>query len=155
MIVITLLIVHGLTALGLMGALTHQVLGELSRARPRLSGAGFAGRYTAVAPRPFTGVILILYIATILPGALIYPTYRLDVRPAFEDMGLAWAVGLFELKEHGGAIGLAALPLYARLWRKDGAEDKRWPRLAITLLLATIVWFDFIAGHLLNNLRGL
>jgi hypothetical protein len=28
-------------------------------------------------------------------------------------------------------------------------------RKIITLLLAAIAWFDFIVGHVLNNIRGL
>lgn len=63
--------------------------------------------------------------------------------------------GLFEVKEHWGGVGLGLLPLYAWLWHSPQAVDAVRDRRIVTALLAAIVWFDFIAGHVLNNLRGL
>jgi hypothetical protein len=70
-------------------------------------------------------------------------------------MSLGWAVGLFELKEHAGGIGLGLLPAYAFLWRSDATPAQRGARIGITVLLAAIVWWDFLVGHVLNNIRGL
>jgi hypothetical protein len=88
-------------------------------------------------------------------GGLVYPSYRVDVRIPFEEMSLGWAIGLFELKEHFAGLGLALLPLYVLVWRPDSAATHRGERIAITLLLAFVVWWDFLVGHILNNLRGL
>ncbi|MFO0334701.1 MAG: hypothetical protein ACK53C_06640, partial [Pseudomonadota bacterium] len=88
-------------------------------------------------------------------GAVIYPTYRVDVRIPLEEMQLAWAVGVFEVKEHFGGIGLAMLPLYAWCWDDRGAPVDRLACAVLTWLLAFIVWFTFVSGHVINNLRGL
>jgi hypothetical protein len=88
-------------------------------------------------------------------GSIIYPTYRLNVRIPFQEMGLGWAIGLFELKEHFAGVGLALLPVYCWLWRPDLFDSHRHGRVSISLIIAFIVWWDFIVGHVLNNLRGL
>ncbi|HWA21026.1 MAG TPA: hypothetical protein VG735_01365 [Caulobacterales bacterium] len=150
---IALLIFHGLTGLALLGAITHQLVSAV-RARPARSAA-FLDRYAGVNQRVFTVAVVLLYLAGVILGAIIYPSYRLNVRVPFEQMSLGWAVGLFELKEHFGGIGLALLPVYAWLWRSDQAERHRIDRMAVTALLAFIVWWDFLVGHVLNNIRGL
>jgi hypothetical protein len=146
---IAMLIIHGLAAVLLLGGLTHQVASTLRRAP---AGAGFIGRYRAVDGAVMVYAMIIAYLVTFTLGALIYPTYRLDVRIALVEYRLPWAIGLFEIKEHWAALGLAALPLYHSAWRRDGAPGQR---LAATLLLAIVVWFNFLVGHLLNNFRGL
>lgn len=148
-----LLILHGLAGVALLGVLTHQSASVLAAARgPR---ASFASRYLRVDPRAFTAAAVVLFVVNVVLGALIYPTYRVDVRIPFEEMALGWAIGLFEMKEHAGGIGLGLLPLYYVLWRGEFAETHRLDRTAITLLLAAITWFDFVVGHVLNNIRGL
>jgi hypothetical protein len=64
-------------------------------------------------------------------------------------------VGLFEVKEHWAGIGVGCLPLYLYVWRAERAQSHRADRLAVTLILSVIVWTDFLAGHVLNNIRGL
>ena len=58
------------------------------------------------------------------------------------------------MKEHFVAIGAALLPAYWYFWRKHNAEDSKTTRMAITVLLAVIVWTAFLVGHVLNNIRG-
>jgi hypothetical protein len=151
--VIFLLILHALVGVALLGALTHQVVSAL-RGRPVRSGS-FIDRYSGVNQKAFTTVVAVLYVAGLLVGATIYPSYRLEVRIPFEEMSLGWAVGLFEMKEHFAGIGLGLLPLYASLWREDSDSVNRRNRIGITLVLACIVWWAFIIGHVLNNIRGL
>jgi hypothetical protein len=148
-----LLILHGLVGVALLGAITHQLVSVLRRHTVR-SGS-FVDRYTGVSQRIFTVTVVCLYVAGVTLGAVVYPSYRLNVRIPFEEMQLGWAIGLFELKEHFAGIGLAALPLYAYTWRAEVAETLRRDRIAITALLAFIVWWDFLVGHVLNNIRGL
>jgi hypothetical protein len=150
--VTTLLILHGLVAMALLGAITHQTVSVLRRRQAR-SGS-FLNRYTGVNQRTFTIAVLCLYPAALLIGAIIYPSYRLNVRIPLEEMSLGWAVGLFELKEHFGGIGLAVLPMYAYTWRSEAGESHRRDRIALTLLLTFVVWWDFLIGHVLNNIRG-
>ena len=151
--VTALLILHGLVGVALLGAITHQTMATLRRRSTR-SGS-FFDRYAGVAERTFTLAVVALYVANVALGALIYPSYRLNVRIPFEEMSLGWAIGLFELKEHFAGIGLAALPLYASTWKAGHADGHRRDRIAITLVLAFIVWWDFLVGHVLNNIRGL
>ena len=157
---IALLILHGLLAVSLLGAITHQLVSLLrgrhapaaDRHHPKSS---FMGRYLSVGQSGFTMAIVVLYFLTFVLGGIIYPAYRIDVRIPFEEMRLAWAVGLFEVKEHWGGIGVGVLPLYAYVWRAQNSTSHGRNRMMITVLLALIVWADFIIGHVLNNIRGL
>lgn len=151
--IVAQLIAHGLFGVALLGAITHQLVALLCQ-RPGRAG-GFFARYAAVQPERFTRAVVVLFLLAAAMGASVYPSYRLDVRIPFEEMGLAWAVGIFELKEHLAGIGLGCLAVYAALWRPEFATTHARDRLFGTALLACIIWFDFIVGHILNNLRGL
>ena len=153
MMLVARLIAHGLLAVALLGAATHQLTAFVSHRTAR--GSGFLARYVAVRPERFTGSIIVLFLLTLGLGATIYPGYRVDVRIPFEEMSLGWAVGLFELKEHLAGLGLGTLPLYAYLWRAHRRESHQTNRCMVTVFLAVIVWFNFIVGHVLNNMRGL
>lgn len=148
-----MLILHGLLAVALLGSLTHQSVAMFAKRVP--AEKTFVNRYARVHSPTFVPAIVLLYACTFILGSLIYPAYRVDVRIPFEEMQLAWAVGLFELKEHFGGIGLAMLPAYYWVWRHSGENDLRPDRLGLTLLLTFIVWWDFLVGHVLNNIRGL
>jgi hypothetical protein len=148
-----LLILHGLVGVALLGAITHQLVSVFRRRTARTGS--FIDRYTGVNQRAFTIAVVVLFATNVILGALIYPTYRLNVRIPFEEMGLGWAIGLFELKEHFAGIGISLLPLYVWLWTPEIANSHRRGRIAISLIIALIVWWDFIVGHVLNNLRGL
>ena len=156
-ITIVLLIVHGLVSIALLGAITHQAVAAWRVSdKPAMSSGSFMSRYGRVAAPVFVCAVIVLYVIVFVLGAVIYPEYRLDARLAFEEMRLWWAVGAFELKEHWGGIGLALLPLYGLswgLWREDAVAkgQARW----ITTLLALVVWYNLVIGHVLNNIRGL
>ena len=90
-------------------------------------------------------------------GAIIYPTYRLNVRIVLEQMQLHVPNGAFELKEHFVALGLGMLPAYWYFWRAlfmSSAGEYVRTRALLTALLAFIVWWGFLVGHILNNIRG-
>jgi hypothetical protein len=150
--VTVLLILHGLVGVALLGAITHQLV-SMWRRRTKRSGS-FVDRYSGVNQQVFVAAVLVLYVVQMVLGAVIYPTYRLNVRIPFEEMALFSAVGLFEMKEHFAGIGVGLLPLYAWLWRPAVADTHRRDRLAVTSILAFIVWFGFLVGHILNNIRG-
>jgi len=147
-----LLIIHGLVAVALLGAITHQAVSVVRGSGPR--STSFTSRYTGVNQRAFTHAVIVLFLTTLVMGAIIYPYYRVNVRISFEEMRLAAAIGVFELKEHFAGIMLGALPLYAWAWRPEAAETRRSLRVALTLMLAFVVWWDFLIGHILNNIRG-
>ena len=150
---ILLLILHSLVGVALLGAITHQLV-SMHRRRAQRSGS-FIDRYTGVNQQIFVVTVIGLYVAQVALGAIIYPTYRLDVRIPFEEMFLFKAVGIFEMKEHFAGIGLGLLPLYYWLWQPKNAEGHRRDRLVVTSLLAFTVWWAFLIGHILNNIRGL
>ena len=140
--------------LAAFGAITHQLVSAI-RNRPAARGTGFVARYTSVNQRVFTNFVIGAYAIGALLGGIIYPDYRLNTRPSFEQMSLGWAIGTFELKEHFAGLGLCFLPLYAWLWKPERADGAGWDRVGITALLAFTVWWDFLIGHVLNNIRGL
>jgi hypothetical protein len=146
-----LLIVHGLLAVALLGAITHQAASVLVPAR-RPAGS-FVGRFRAVPAPSYANAIVVLYLSTFLLGAIIYPQYRMEVRTVVEQMGLWAQNGAFELKEHFAAVGLAVLPAYWHQWRAPQVEPSR-TRTVLTAMLAFIVWWNFLVGHILNNVRG-
>ena len=150
---IALLIVHGLLAVALLGALTHQSLAVI-----RPSGGNkrtFLDRFRGVNTAAFTNVIVLLFVITALGGGLLYPQYRLDVRTTLEDLQLRAANGVFEMKEHFVAVALGLLPAYAFFWRTPLDPAHAGARRAVTWMLALIVWWSYVVGHVLNNIKGL
>lgn len=144
--------IHGLMAVALLGAITHQAVSVVRWSGPRR--ASFTSRYVRVNQGTFTYAVIVLFLATFVLGMVIYPHYRLNVRIPFEEMRLAAAVGVFELKEHFAGIALGALPLYVWAWRHEAVETHHSLRVGLTLMLAFVVWWDFVIGHILNNIRG-
>jgi hypothetical protein len=150
-IVIVLLIVHGLCAVLLIGALTHQTIGTLwksSKARP-----GFIAAVRSVRTNAYPNAVIAIYVATFLLGTLIYPHFRTHVRTIW-DISMPPATGVFEIKEHFAAIGLAILPAYRYTWT-ESTQAPALLRRVLTLMLTVIVWYNFLTGHILNNVRGL
>lgn len=150
--IIVLLILHGLLAVALLGAITHQTISVWSPARG--TAESFVGRMRSVSATSYVNAIIVLYLLTALVGAIIYPSYRLNVRIVLEQMQLFKQNGAFELKEHLVALGLGMLPAYWYFWRQPLASDHARTRAVITVMLAFIVWWGFLVGHVLNNIRG-
>ena len=146
-----LVIVHGLLAVALLGSITHQAI---SVAWPSRNKVGFSNAYRAVSSRVYVNANIVLFIAVATLGGFIYPIYRVWVRTYLENARLFSAVGSFEVKEQFISIGLGMLPFYWLVWRSS-EPAARSARTAVTLMLCFIVWFGFIAGHVLNNVRGL
>jgi len=63
-------------------------------------------------------------------------------------------VGIFDLKEHFVTVGLGMLPAYWYFWRQPFADNHARARAVLTAILAFIVWWSFLVGHILNNMRG-
>lgn len=146
-----LVIIHGLCAVALLGAVTHQALAVWWAAR---SPGHFVQRFRAVPPAVYANAIAVLYLATFALGGWLYPEYRLNVRVALEQMELPMANGSFELKEHFAVMGLAMLPAYLVFWRQPQDSAHARTRAVLTALIACIVWWNFLVGHVLNNIRG-
>jgi hypothetical protein len=148
----TLLILHGLLAVVLLGAVTHQTVAVWMPVR---SAAGsFIGRYRAVPGHSYVMAIIVLYLTTFVLGAWIYTHYRYTSRLALEQLRFFKVVGAFEVKEHLAVFGLCMLPAYWCFWRQPLSADYAGARKQVTLLLAVLIWANFLIGHIVNNGRG-
>jgi hypothetical protein len=147
-----LLIAHATIAVALLGGITHQAFAACWPARRK---GGFFSSFRAVAGTSYTNVNIALYLAMITLGASIYPAYRVAVRTYLESARL-WSVnGSFEVKEQFVTIGLGMLPLFWLVWRQPLDAQMRVARAATTAILCFIVWYSFLVGHVLVNIRGL
>jgi hypothetical protein len=149
---IVLLIVHGLLAVALLGAVTHQAVAVWWPVRAH--AGTFVTRFRAVPSTSYVSAIVVLYLLTMLLGAVIYTHYTITSRIAIIQLQLWKPYGLFEIKEHFAALGLAILPAYWYFWRVPNAEGGTRARAVLTGLLTIIVWWNFLVGHIINNLRG-
>src|ERR1043166_247866 len=147
-----LLILHALVSVTLLGAISHQAL-SVARKKPVTASRNVVDRFRGVNSMAFTNTVVLLFGAASLLGGLLYPRYRVDVRPALEDMQLRAANGVFEIKEHFAAVGLGLLAAYWRVWREPGDPRCAHARRYLTRFLAFIVWWNFLVGEVLNNIK--
>ncbi len=147
-----LLIVHSLMAVALLGALTHQAISVWWPARARTGS--FVSGLRSVSSMTYTNAVIVLFVATAIVGSIIYTEYRLSIRVTLHDFRLYVPEGAFELKEHMVTIGLGLLPAYWYYGKRPAAKDFAATRAIVTALLAAIVWYGFLVGHVLNNIRG-
>lgn len=143
---------HGLLAVVLLGGITHQAM---SVVWPSRSKDGIISSFRSVNGSVYANANVVLYLVTATLGGIIYPVYRIGVRTFLEDARLNSAVGSFELKEQFIALGLGMLPFYWMLWHRPPEADSKTARVAVTLILCGIVWYSFLVGHVLNNIKGL
>ena len=147
-----LVIIHGLVAVALLGAITHQTLATWAPTDAK-AGSLFS-RFRSVPAASFANAIIVLYLVVAALGAIVYLDFRVDVRPQLERDHHFTALGLFDLKEHFISIGLGLLPAYWIAWRRPLTDDLGWTRAALTAIFAFIVWWGFLMGHVLNNILG-
>jgi hypothetical protein len=145
-------ILHGLVAIALVGAITHQ---GLSVWRTPAPARRFFDRFRAVRAAGYTSAVVPLYVVVFTMGALIYPIFVLDVKGTVADYGMRMTMGVFQLKEHLGVVGLAMLPSYWHFWRSVPLNEAIATRRFLTTLLMVCVWWNLVVGHLLNNLKGM
>ena len=138
--------------MALLGALTHQTLAAWASADAR-SGS-FFGRFRSVPSASFANAVVVLNAASTLLGGIVYLYFRVDVRPELERAGHWHVLGFFDLKEHFAAIGLALLPLHRFVGVGRMPMKPAQTRTALTSILAFIVWWSFLTGHVANNIMG-
>ena len=144
-----LLILHALTAILLLGSMTHHVL----IAVPYLWGNFKKVRLEKI----YVKVGFVAYALTFGLGALIYPNYRYHVRHLHFDRELPWASNLFDIKEHWAGIGLAlfiALLLISRVIEPKSDRMMLGVYVFLSAALALIVWFSLVSGLLLTSYRS-
>jgi hypothetical protein len=146
------LFVHLILALGLLGALTHQAMAVAWPVRK--PAAGIVTRFRSVPAAGYTTAVCVLYVITFIVGSYIYTQYRVAIRIPLENAHYYKTGGFFDFKEHVATLGLVMLPAYWYFWKNAQNPELDNARKGITLVLAVIVWFLFIVGHVLNNTRG-
>jgi hypothetical protein len=147
-----LVIIHGLVAFALLGAITHQTLATWAPAGARPSS--FFDRFRAVQSASFANAIVVLYVISALLGAILYLYFKVDIEPNLKRDHHWQAIGPFDLKEDFVAIGAALLPAYWVCWRRSLVDEPSRTRVALTAVLAFIVWWGFLVGHVINNIMG-
>jgi hypothetical protein len=150
----TVLIVHGLLSVALLGALTHQAVALLLPLRVGNRTDGFVARFRAVSSVRYANAVCVLWILCFVFGAWLYTKYRIQVRIPIEQDGFFKTQGVFELKEHLVSFGLGLLPLYWSLWAYAVSAASLSARKWITVWLAFICWYAYLVGHVVNNVRG-
>lgn len=144
-----LLLVHLFATFVLVGSMTHNLLIVVGYVRGKFSRQKLEWLYVRVS--------LWAYIIVYIIGALIYPAFRIYIRHDFLDPQLPWATGLFEVKEHWGAVGLALLFVYYFLrksFRPAEEKDKLFLYVPLCLLLNIILWYKVIVSCYLTLLKG-
>lgn len=145
--------VHALLAVALLGALTHQAAAVLAPPRAGAPG-GFVTHFRSVSGPRYAAAVCVLWVLVFILGAWIYARYRLHVRILIEQEALWKTLGAFEMKEHLVTIGLGLLPVYWYLWKNVRNAAYGGARKWLTVVLAAICWYAFLAGHVVNNVRG-
>jgi hypothetical protein len=149
-----LLFIHFTLAVALLAAVTLQAVAALVPARQAANN--FIDRIRAVPAASYAPLVIALYLPQVLMGMWIYTKYRVYVRIPMEQLGHWSIVAAFDGKEHVVAIGMALLPAYWFLWRRQSpdseyASTRKW----LTVLLAFTVWYAFLNGHIANDFRGI
>ena len=118
-----LLILHGVCAVLLLGAVTHQAYAVWSPAAHR--NGGWWNSLRTVHPERYVRAVVALFVVTFLLGAVIYAPFAAYARPQMLDAHAPLAMGLFQIKEHAAALALAMLPAYAVAWREPSSRGAR------------------------------
>ena len=148
-----LMMTHGLLAVALLGAITHQAMSVLAPVR-QAAGGGIVTRFRAVQGAGYAAAVCVLWVVTFIFGAWIYTKYRMYVRIPIEQQGFWKTLGVFDLKEHIATLGLGLLPIYWYFWKNARNAEYDSPRRWLTVVMAGMVWYLFLVGHFLNNVRG-
>lgn len=145
----TLLIVHGLIGMALLGATTHLAIVTLvTRDTPR----------RLMLCRRYAKIASVLFLCVNAVGLVIYPEYRYRIAGLFLNRYSPWASNLFEIKE---ALVAFSAPLALGLLffsRRSGEvedEGNRWAfRLCALGLFATVA-FATVSGMIVVAEKGL
>ena len=118
-------------------------------------GDSFFARLANVRAGAYANAVVALYAVNFILGAAIYAAYRVEVRPYLDDVRDFASAGSFETKEHLASLGFGLLPAYWLFWKTQAFAPYAKERKYITLMLAFFVWWNFLIGHVVNNVHGL
>lgn len=144
-----LLLVHLLATFVLVGSMTHNLLIVINYLRGKFGRQKLEQRYVKIS--------LWAYVIVYAIGALIYPAFRVYIRGDYLDEHVPWATGLFEVKEHWGAVALALFFVYYFLRKNfEPANEKAKLFLYVPLcfVLNLVLWYKVIVSCYLALLKG-
>jgi hypothetical protein len=148
-IAVTLLL-HDVAATALLIVISWQCFAVWS---PLATSRIFGPRSSV--PFQLRDIIGLLFVVTVVLGAILYPAYRFNVRPGLVVNDLRAANGSFEIKEQFAALGLVMLPAYRATWAVRHIEETTVARRSITTIFCLLVWWNFAVGHAMNMIKGL
>jgi hypothetical protein len=143
-----LVFLHAAAAIVLVGSTTHHFLVAFGYVRRR---------YKIKLGRIYAAIVLVAYPVTFLLGALAYPAYRYHVRALYFDRHAHWASNLFDIKENYAALGLplvVGIFVLSRVMKPKEDRSMLIGYVAMSSLLAAIVWFNVISGIIITMERG-
>ena len=143
-----LLLAHLFATFVLVGSMTHNLICVIKYLGGKFGRAKREWLYVRIS--------FWTYLITYVSGALIYPAFRVYIREDF-DTNLRWATGLFEVKEHWGALGMGLFFVYYFLrknFKPDQEKDKLFFYASLCFLLNIILWYKVIVGCYLSLLKG-
>ncbi len=145
-----LLLVHLFATFILIGSMTHNLLCVAKYVQGKFGRQKQEFRYLKWS--------LWSYIFVYVIGAIIYPAFRVYIRGTMFDPLLPWATGLFEVKEHWGAIGLAIFVVYYFLRKNFNPQEEKeklfYLYMPLCLILNVILWYKVVVGCYLSLLKG-
>jgi hypothetical protein len=144
------LVVHDVVATALLIAISWQAVTAWWSQNPHnvLSPNFIRGGLT------LSDVVAGLILTVVCLGGILYPTYRISVHPYLELHNLRIANGAFEIKEHFAALAVLMVPAYRQAWSRASAAELVLNRRAISTLMCGMIWWNFLAGHLMNFTAG-
>lgn len=144
-----LVLLHLFATFVLVGSMTHNLLIVLAYLRGKFNKRKLEFFYNKVS--------LWTYVIVYLFGTLAYPAFRVYIRGLTFDKDMRWATGLFEVKEHWGALGLGFFFVYYLLRRTFDPKKEReklFLYVPLCLLLNVILWYKTIVGCYLALVKG-
>jgi len=144
-----LLLIHLLATFVLVGSMTHNVFIVAGYVRGKFGRQKLEQRYVKVSLWAYTIVYII--------GVLIYPAFGAHIRHTYFDPQLPWATGLFEVKEHWAAMGLAMIFVYYFLRKNflpSEERNKLFLYVPLCVILNVILWYKVIVSCCLTAMKG-
>lgn len=147
----TLLILHTIFAVVLVGAMTHNFFLMINYFRGNINRLRLHNRYVLYGFVSF----IFTYLFT---GVLIYPTFRVRVRYDYLDKSLPWVTGLFEIKEHWLSVALVIFIAYYLLNRfLDLRRDRHLVKMysILGIILSIIIWYATVASFIIGSYKSI
>lgn len=145
-----LLVLHAGSSVVLIGAATHHALQMRYYLRGQFKFARLEKTYAKV--------VAAGYLLTMALGALLYPTYRVNVRALFLERDEPFLARLFDVKEVYASLALPlAVALGALAFTLRPSEERRLVPVyaAMSLVVCAVVWLNVIVGLWITSARGI